>query len=43
VLLRKELAHAGRKEENIEETTFRFERTKDGYKLRVASQRARGE
>jgi RNA polymerase sigma factor (sigma-70 family) len=43
VLLRKELAHAGRKEENIEETTFRFVRTKDGYKLRVASQRAREE
>jgi RNA polymerase sigma factor (sigma-70 family) len=43
VLLRKELAHAGRKEENIEETTFRFERTKDGYKLRVSSQRARGD
>jgi RNA polymerase sigma factor (sigma-70 family) len=43
VLLRKELAHAGRAEEDIAETTFRFERTRDGYKLRVASQRAREE
>ncbi len=43
VLLRKELAHAGRKEEEIAETTFRFERTKDGYKLRVADQRPREE
>jgi hypothetical protein len=43
VLLRKERAHAGRKEESIAETTFRFVRTKDGYKLRVASQRAREE
>jgi hypothetical protein len=43
VLLRKELAHAGRKEEDILETTFRFERTRDGYKLRVADQRARAE
>jgi RNA polymerase sigma factor (sigma-70 family) len=43
VLLRKELAHAGRKEENIEETTFRFVRAEAGYQLRVASQRARAE
>ncbi len=43
VLLRKELAHAGRKEEDILETTFRFVRTRDGYKLRVADQRAREE
>ena len=39
VLLRKELAHAGRKEEAIAETTFRFVRTEAGYQLRVASQR----
>jgi hypothetical protein len=43
VLLRKELAHRGRKEESIEETTFRFVRTEAGYQLRVASQRAREE
>jgi hypothetical protein len=43
VLLRKELSHAGLKEESILETTFRFARTKDGYKLRVSHQQAREE
>jgi hypothetical protein len=39
VLLRKELAYRGRKEADIEETTFRFVRTEAGYQLRVTSQR----
>jgi hypothetical protein len=37
-LLRKELAYAGRREEDIAETTFKFLHTEKGYVLEVAAQ-----
>jgi hypothetical protein len=38
-LFAKELKHAGRKEVEISETTFKFVKTKDGYEIVVASQK----
>jgi RNA polymerase sigma factor (sigma-70 family) len=42
-LLRKELAFAKRKEGDIEETTFRFFRTRTGFRIKAVSQRAKGD
>jgi hypothetical protein len=38
-LLRRELSHSHRLEEDIEETTFSFSETKSGFDIKVASQR----
>jgi hypothetical protein len=40
-LLRKESAFAGRKEADIEETKFQVMKSKDGYEIRVVSQKAK--
>ena len=37
-LLRKELAYAGRREEDIEKTAFKFLHTEKGFVLEVAAQ-----
>jgi hypothetical protein len=40
-LLRKELAHAKRQEEDIEETSFKLYRSKTGFQIKVASQNSK--